>query len=225
MHMKHTETQTHEHTGTRTFWETLFRYTREFPRYLGRSFPKTLGTFPKLGANFLTNTRNVPNYLFFEWGSRPLSEAGPKSTWTTNSIFFGRPIFWWSSPKHEHFPNFCRWGTLWRHSEKQSPTTFGIGNVPDWTKFPKNTRTFPNFFSGSPWGISAVPKNTRERSRIFFSGASDFRKILGSSPQKHSGTFPNFFRGGWLQGKSSKTVTGSQSSDWSQSRVEQGYYM
>ena len=25
---------------------------------------------------------------------------------------------------------------------------------------------------------------------------ADFRKILGSSPQKHSGTFPNFFRGG-----------------------------
>ena len=62
----------------------------------------------------------------------------------------------------------------------------------------------------------AVPKNTRERSRIFsgfgglirkqspktlgnlpefFSGRLTLGEISGSSPQKHSGTFPNFFSG------------------------------
>ena len=116
-------------------------------------------------------------------------------------------------------PIFYRGGTLWRHSEKQSPTTFGIGNVPDCLlkKMPSFGRsspktlgnvpeffpspqihsgTFPNFFREADFGGNPrqQPPKTLGNVPDFFREA-DFRKTNLSSPQKHSGTFPNFFSG------------------------------
>ena len=206
-----TDTWTHRHKNI--LGNIIQIHSGIFPDVWGEISQKRSGTFPKLVAKFLTNTRNVPNYLFFEWGSRRFSEAGPKSTWTTNSIFFGRPIFWWSS---RFFIGGAPSGDILRSNRQQhlgletfpivfwkkmpsfgrsSPKT--LGNVPEFfPQSPNTLRNVPEFFSGGGfWGKSseAAPQNTRERSRFFFGRLTLGKKL--SSPQKHSGTFPNFFSG------------------------------
>ena len=225
----HMNTRKHRHMNTQTQniqGNIIQTHLGIFPDVWGEVSQKRSGTFPKLGAKFLTNTRNVPNYLFFERGSRRFSEADRKSAWTTNSIFSGGRFFV-KFPKTRTFPNFCRGGTHWRHSEKQSPTTFGIGNVPDCLlKMPsfgrsspktlgnvpefflgdfsgprKHSGTFLKFFSGEA-DFGGDPRNSPQKHSgtfpNFFSERLTLGEILGSSPQKHSDTFPNFSRRGWL---------------------------
>ena len=169
-----------------------------FPDVWGEVSQKRSGTFPKLGAKFLTNTRNVPNYLFFKRGSRRLSEADRKSAWTTNSIFSGGR-FLVKFPKTRTFPNFCRGGAptgdILRSNRQQhlGMETFSIVflKMPSFGRSsPKTLGNVPEFFLGD----FSSPRKHSGTFLKFFSGEADFGGDPRNSPQKHSGTFPNFFR-------------------------------
>ena len=56
--------------------------------------------------------------------------------------------------------------------------------------------TFPNFFGEADFGGNLRKQSPKTLGNVpeFLSHSLTLGEIFGSSPQKHSGTFPNFFR-------------------------------